>query len=100
MEHGKFTTEKVITLEQQFELSQNPEKETKIRLASQLGLDLQQVVVWFQNRPWRARWKHEEEHSKLKNENACIKTENLRLKTDIIRLENEVFKSQGTIVNQ
>ncbi|GJS41997.1 homeobox-leucine zipper protein ATHB-40-like protein [Tanacetum coccineum] len=100
MEHGKFTTEKVITLEQHFELSQNPEKETKVRLASQLGLDLQEVVVWFQNR--RARWKHEEEHSKLKNEldsavlEKCrLETENASLKTEVLRLKERLAQAEA-----
>ncbi|MCE3049353.1 hypothetical protein HAX54_044682 [Datura stramonium] len=76
--------EQVNLLERSFEDQQKLETERKAKLASELGLDPQQVAVWFQNR--RARWKNkklEEEYSKLKSENEAVIIEKYRLETEV-----------------
>ncbi|XP_039162851.1 homeobox-leucine zipper protein ATHB-21-like [Eucalyptus grandis] len=76
----KLSEEQVNLLEQNFGSEHKLESERKDRLASELGLDLRQVAVWFQNR--RARWKNkklEEEYAKMKSAHEGTVIEKCRL---------------------
>ncbi|KAL8465798.1 hypothetical protein ACS0TY_035053 [Phlomoides rotata] len=61
------------------------EEQRKDKLAAELGLDLRQVVMWFQNR--RARWKSkklEEEYNKLMPEHESTVVEKCCLESQVL----------------
>ncbi|XP_038699749.1 homeobox-leucine zipper protein ATHB-5-like [Tripterygium wilfordii] len=51
----RLSVDQVKALEKNFEVENRLEPERKMKLAQELGLQLRQVAVWFQNR--RALWK-------------------------------------------
>ncbi|CAN4093586.1 unnamed protein product [Withania somnifera] len=80
----KLTEEQVNLLERSFGDEHKQKKERKDKLASELGLDPQQVTVWFQNR--RARWKNkklEEEYYKLKAQHETVILAKSHLETEV-----------------
>ncbi|XP_059284072.1 homeobox-leucine zipper protein ATHB-40-like [Lycium ferocissimum] len=94
----KLSEEQVNLLERSFVDEPKLETERKYRLASELGLDPQQVSVWFQNR--RARWKNkklEEEYSKLKSENESAIVEQFRLETEVLKMKERLSEAEKEI---
>ncbi|XP_060189440.1 homeobox-leucine zipper protein ATHB-40-like [Lycium barbarum] len=94
----KLSEEQVNLLERSFGDDHKLETERKDKLASQLGLDPQQVAVWFQNR--RTRWKNEKlevEHSKLKSEHDTTIVEKYRLETEILKMKEQLCEAEKQI---
>ncbi|XP_059294913.1 homeobox-leucine zipper protein ATHB-40-like [Lycium ferocissimum] len=94
----KLSEEQVNLLERSFVDDHKLETERKDKLASQLGLDPQQVAVWFQNR--RARWKNkklEVEYSKLKSQHETTMIEKNCLETEILKLKEQLCEAEKQI---
>ncbi|KAH0688824.1 hypothetical protein KY289_016182 [Solanum tuberosum] len=94
----KLSEEQVNLLEWSFGDAHKLDMETKAKLASELGLDLQQVAVWFQNR--RARWKKkkiEDEYSKLKSQHEITIVEKCRLETQILKMKEQLSEAKKEI---
>ncbi|CAI9766752.1 unnamed protein product [Fraxinus pennsylvanica] len=86
----RLTLEQVNLLEKSFEAEKRLEPERKTQLAKNLGLQPQQVAVWFQNR--RARWRNkqlERDHDHLKSSYECLLSN-----YDSILKENEQLKAE------
>ncbi|GMH25261.1 hypothetical protein Nepgr_027104 [Nepenthes gracilis] len=94
----KLMAEQVMMLEQSFWCQQKLETERKDRLAAELGLEPQQVAVWFQNR--RARWKSkklEEEYSILRSRHDTILVEKCTLEAELGKLKEELSDAKREI---
>ncbi|XP_027771769.1 homeobox-leucine zipper protein ATHB-21-like [Solanum pennellii] len=94
----KLSQEQVNLLEQSFGDAHRLDMKTKAKLASELGLDLQQVTVWFQNK--RARWKNkklENEYSKLKSQHEITIVEKCRLETQILKMKEQLSEAKKEI---
>ncbi|TMW82739.1 hypothetical protein EJD97_005095 [Solanum chilense] len=94
----KLSQEQVNLLEQSFGDAHKLDMKTKAKLASELGLDLQQVAVWFQNK--RARWKNkklEDEYSKLKSQYENTIVEKYRLETQILKMKEQLSEAKKEI---
>ncbi|KAK4733395.1 hypothetical protein R3W88_007656 [Solanum pinnatisectum] len=94
----KLSEEQVKLLEKSFGDAHKLDMETKAKLASELGLDLQQVTVWFQNR--RARWKNkklEDEYSKLKSQHEITIVEKCHLETEILKMKEQLSEAKKEI---
>ncbi|XP_077233592.1 homeobox-leucine zipper protein ATHB-40-like isoform X2 [Tasmannia lanceolata] len=79
----KLSDEQINFLEMNFGSEHKLQSARKYRLAAEIGLEPQQVAVWFQNR--RARWKGkkiEEEYLRLKTINEGIVIEKCRLEAE------------------
>ncbi|MCE3049355.1 hypothetical protein HAX54_044684 [Datura stramonium] len=90
----KLSEEQVNLLERSFGEEQKLETERKAKLAFELGLDPQQVAVWFQNK--RARWKNKklrEEYSKLKSEHKATIIHKCRLETEILKMKEQLCEA-------
>ncbi|XP_058080935.1 homeobox-leucine zipper protein ATHB-40-like [Magnolia sinica] len=91
----KLSTEQVNFLEMNFGSERKLESARKVRLASELGLDPDQVAVWFQNR--RARWKSkqlEEEYTRLKTAHETVIVEKCRLEAEVFKLREELSEAE------
>ncbi|KAF9620267.1 hypothetical protein IFM89_011002 [Coptis chinensis] len=96
----KLSEEQANLLEIHFSNEHKLESERKDKLALELGLDPQQVAVWFQNR--RARWKNkklEEEYSKLKTAHEGAIVEKCRLETEVLKLKEQLSEAEMKIQN-
>ncbi|KAK4366341.1 hypothetical protein RND71_014221 [Anisodus tanguticus] len=94
----KLSKEQVNLLEMSFVDEPKLETERKDKLASELGLDPQQVAVWFQNR--RARWKNKklvDEYSKLKSENDSAIVERFSLETEVLKMKEQLSEAEKEI---
>ncbi|XP_061357237.1 homeobox-leucine zipper protein ATHB-40-like [Gastrolobium bilobum] len=94
----KLTLEQANILEQNFGSEHKLESKRKDRLALELGLDPQQVAVWFQNK--RSRWKNkklEEEYSNLKNAHETTTLEKCHLETEVLKLEEQLLEAKKEI---
>ncbi|KAK6793475.1 hypothetical protein RDI58_006928 [Solanum bulbocastanum] len=94
----KLSEDQVNLLERSFGDTHKLDMGTKAKLASELGLDLQQVVVWFQNR--RARWKNkkiEDEYSKLKSQHEITIVEKCHLETEILKMKEQLSEAKKEI---
>ncbi|XP_049345763.1 homeobox-leucine zipper protein ATHB-21-like [Solanum verrucosum] len=94
----KLSEEQVNLLERSFGDAHKLDMETKAKLASELGLDLQQVTVWFQNR--RARWKKkkiEDKYSKLKSQHEITIVEKCHLETQILKMQEQLSEAKKEI---
>ncbi|KAI3412352.1 Homeobox domain-containing protein, partial [Psidium guajava] len=91
----KLSSEQVELLERNFGDEHKLEADRKDRLAAELGLDPQQVAVWFQNR--RARWKSkklEEEYAKLKSVHETAVLEKCRLESEVLKLKEQLSEAE------
>ncbi|KAF5204207.1 Homeobox-leucine zipper protein like [Thalictrum thalictroides] len=98
MKKRKLSEEQVNLLEISFSNEHKLESERKDRLALELGLDSQQVAVWFQNR--RARWKNkklEEEYSKLKASHEGAIVDKCRLEAEVLKLKEQLSEAEKEI---
>ncbi|XP_055828194.1 homeobox-leucine zipper protein ATHB-40-like [Solanum dulcamara] len=98
MRKRKLSKEQVNLLERSFGDAHKLDMERKAKLASELGLDPQQVAVWFQNR--RARWKNKklkDEYSKLKSHHQNAIVENCRLETEIEKIKEQLCEREKEI---
>lgn len=86
----KLTPLQLHLLEESFEEEKKLEPDRKLWLAKKLGLQPNQVAVWFQNR--RARFKTKQ----LEHDCDSLKASYAKLKTDrdILFLQNETLKNK------
>ncbi|XP_059284071.1 homeobox-leucine zipper protein ATHB-40-like [Lycium ferocissimum] len=94
----KLSEEQVNLLERSFGNEQKLETGGKDKLASELGLDPQQVAVWFQNR--RARWKKkklEDEYFKLKAEHETMIVQKNCLETEVLKMKEQLSEAEKKI---
>ncbi|KAL5715171.1 hypothetical protein ACHQM5_017034 [Ranunculus cassubicifolius] len=99
MKKRKLSDEQVNLLEMNFSKEHKLESERKDKLALELGLDPQQVAVWFQNR--RARWKNkklEEEYSKLKSSHETTIVDKCRLESEVLKLKEQLSEAEKEIL--
>ncbi|KAF5196150.1 Homeobox-leucine zipper protein athb-21 [Thalictrum thalictroides] len=92
----KLSAEQVNALEAYFSIDHNLDTQRKERIALELGLDPQQVAVWFQNR--RVRWrikKLEDEYYQLKATHESVIVEKSQLETQVLRLKAELSDAQN-----
>ncbi|KAJ0966308.1 hypothetical protein J5N97_027446 [Dioscorea zingiberensis] len=94
-EKRRLSEEQVKSLEMHFEREHKLEMKRKVHLAAELGLDANQVAVWFQNR--RARWKHkqmEKEYEKLKAMHKIILGEKCILENEVLNLKEKITEAE------
>ncbi|XP_077233591.1 homeobox-leucine zipper protein ATHB-21-like isoform X1 [Tasmannia lanceolata] len=94
----KLSDEQINFLEMNFGSEHKLQSARKYRLAAEIGLEPQQVAVWFQNR--RARWKGkkiEEEYLRLKTINEGIVIEKCRLEAEVLKLGEELSEARKEI---
>ncbi|XP_077233593.1 homeobox-leucine zipper protein ATHB-40-like [Tasmannia lanceolata] len=94
----KLSNEQVSFLERNFWSEHKLESARKHRLAAEIGLEPQQVAVWFQNR--RARWKCkqlEEEYSRLKMVNESVMAEKFQLEAEVLKLNEQLSEARKEI---
>ncbi|PIA52538.1 hypothetical protein AQUCO_01000425v1 [Aquilegia coerulea] len=92
----KLSAAQVNGLETYFSIDHNLETQRKERIASELGLDPQQVAIWFQNR--RVRWrvkKLEDEYYKLKATHENVIVEKSQLESQVLRLKAQLSDAQN-----
>ncbi|XP_022859686.1 homeobox-leucine zipper protein ATHB-54-like isoform X1 [Olea europaea var. sylvestris] len=100
----RLTVDQVEFLERSFDAENTLKPERKIQLAKELGLQSQQIAIWFQNR--RARWKIkqleidfetlEASYNRMKIDYDNLLKENEKLKAEVLVLaENVLVGDQG-----
>ncbi|KAM0943640.1 putative transcription factor homeobox-WOX family [Dioscorea sansibarensis] len=97
-EKRRLSEDQVKSLEMHFEREQKLEIGRKINLAEELGMDANQVAVWFQNR--RVRWKHKQlefEHEKLKAKHMIILAEKRQLENEVLKLKGRINEVEEKI---
>ncbi|XP_039131483.1 homeobox-leucine zipper protein ATHB-40-like [Dioscorea cayenensis subsp. rotundata] len=97
-EKRRLNEDQVKLLEMHFEREQKLELGRKINLAEELGMDANQVAVWFQNR--RVRWKHKQleiEHEKLKAKHMVILAEKHQLENEVLKLKGRINEAEEKI---
>ncbi|KAL5704838.1 hypothetical protein ACHQM5_023209 [Ranunculus cassubicifolius] len=95
MRKRKLSVEQVNSLEYNFTIDHNLETQRKEKIAAELGLDPQQVAIWFQNR--RVRWrikKQEEEYFKLKTAHERVVLEKSHLEQEVLRLKAQLSDTE------
>ncbi|RWW75221.1 hypothetical protein BHE74_00016762 [Ensete ventricosum] len=94
----RLSDEQVRFLEMSFRDERKLASGRKAHLAAELGLDGNQVAVWFQNR--RARHKNkqlEETYLKLKLEHEAVVIDKCHLENEVLRLKEKLLEAEEEI---
>ena len=91
MNKRRFSDEQIKTLEAIYYLTESKLNSRQvIKLATKLGLQPQQITIWFQNK--RARWKSKEKQENFKSLRA--KCDDLASQFETLQEENNSLLSQ------